>query len=175
MNRKVIWSVIALVALLLFTWVVYDGNSNNGVIYTSQQQVESATEFQQLTKEQVKEVKHDVAVSKKPDQIVKTTVGELPKVVEQNTKDYDFTIVTDPNNPTEKFDTSKYKFDQAINVNQYNIKAYKKHIRGIEYYPDKYVGADYSWKISDNGQYLGIAFLQNLDDNKTYLGVRYSW
>ena len=112
-----------------------------------------------------------------PEYIITTTVKEVPVIVEQERKNNnaDFAIVTKPDDPNYVFNPDDFKADDVINLNQYNIKAYKKRIIGVSYYHSKFASVDYSVKVSNSGHYLGVAMIQDLDKNKSYFGVRYSF
>ena len=115
--------------------------------------------------------------NKQPEYIVTTTVEEVSVVSEQERKNNnaDFSIITKPDDPEYTFNPNDFNANEPVILNQYNIKAYKKKIVGVTYYPDKYVSIDYSKRVSTSCHYLGVALMQDLDDNKTYFGVRYTF
>lgn len=119
--------------------------------------------------------------NQKPDTVTHTIVKEVPVVVERERQSAkaDFAIVTDPKHPDKKVDLGAYKETEPIVLNQYNVQAYKKILRGINYYPKSIddwtpqeITADWSRKISNDGKYLGVAAEYEFDKNRTKLGVR---
>jgi hypothetical protein len=69
-------------------------------------------------------------------------------------------------------------------LNQYNVFAYKKVIRGVNVYP-KFTGVtptgisevtyDVSRKISNDGKYIGVAGGYDFKHEEAKLGLRYTF
>jgi hypothetical protein len=114
---------------------------------------------------------------KEPVYIVQTTGKEVVKDSEQARKDNkaDFSIVTDKNNPDKVVDLKGIESDKKVQLNQYNIQAYKKVIRTIEYSSNKQATFTISRKITDDGQYIGIGAGYDFDNKRVIAKVSYSW
>jgi hypothetical protein len=137
----------------------------------------------EISKEQADEIAADVPKAQK-EYTVTTTVKDLPETAEAERKkaEADYSMITDPKNPEKSFDLSKYESTLPIELNQYNVRAYKKRLRGINYYPSTItdwkpamISADYSVKVSDSGKYLGVTAAYNWDSKKVYAGLRYEF
>lgn len=129
-------------------------------------------------KEVVETIKEIRTTEQVPVYIVQTTGKEVVKETEKAVKDNkaDFAIVTSKDNPDEKIDLEKIPEDTKVELNQYNINAFKKQLNTISYTPqEKVVEYVHQWKVSDSGHYIGAGIAQDLDDNKTYLKVTYTW
>jgi hypothetical protein len=103
---------------------------------------------------------------------------EVTKVVTQEVKKRgaDFAIVTDPQQQDKKVDLkeiARMPADTSVTLNQYNVFAYKKVIRGINVYL-KFTG-DVSRKITNDGKYIGVAGGYDFDNKKAKLGLRISF
>ena len=127
--------------------------------------------------------------NKPPETVTKTVPVEVEKVVTQYVEKQgaDFAIVTDPKNSDKSVDLKeieKLPANTPVTLNQYNVFAYKKVIRGINVYP-RFTGltpsgvseitVDVSHKITNDGKYLGVAGGYEFDDKKAKLGLRYSF
>ncbi|CQR73288.1 hypothetical protein SOV_50690 [Sporomusa ovata DSM 2662] len=129
--------------------------------------------------------------SQPPNTIVKTVPVEVIKTieVERQKSGADFAIVTDPTQPDKQVDSKeveKLPTDTSVTLNQYNVFAYKKVIRGINVYPDwnkavqgKFkldeVTADVSRRISKDGKYIGVVAGYDFEHDKAKAGLRYSF
>lgn len=139
-----------------------------------------------LQQDQIDEAARQIAElkNKKPDSITHTIVQQVPVVIEKERQasGADFAIVTDPKNPDQKVDLTKYQATDPVVLNQYNVHAYKKVLRQIEYAPKNIddwkpaeVGYTVSRKISDDGKYLGVGVEHNFDNSKTYVKLQYTY
>jgi hypothetical protein len=148
--------------------------AHNNQVKMMQDQLDSAAQ-------QIAELKN-----KPHDTIIQTVPYEITKVVRQEVekRGADFGIVTDPKNPTTPVDLkeiAKLPADTPVTLNQYNVFAYKKIIRGIDVYPS-FTGVrptgvgeatyDVSRKISNDGKYLGVVGGYDFEDKKAKLGLR---
>ena len=122
---------------------------------------------------------HDV----QPVYTITTTGDKVQKVAEtaQNNAGADFSIITDKSNPNKKIDVSAIPATSTVDLNQYNVQAYKKVLHTIEIAPDiqdksiDEVGYTVSRKISSDGKYIGIGATYNIDDHKTMVKLSYTW
>ncbi|WP_296734348.1 hypothetical protein [Anaerovibrio sp.] len=75
------------------------------------------------------------------------------------------------------------KLDKSdkVELNQYNIQAYKPVIRTVSIKPDindkgvKQVNFSISKKITKDGQYLGVGVGYDIKDKRALLNISYSW
>ena len=108
---------------------------------------------------QVSETIREIRVTEKePVYLIQTTGDKAQEVSEKASKQEkaDFSIVTDKDHPDESVELDKLDKNATVNLNQYNVQAYKKHINTIEYCPaEKTVGYTHQWKISKSGHYMG--------------------
>ena len=115
---------------------------------------------------------------KEPVYIIQTTGDKAQEASEKASKQEkaDFSIVTDKDHSDEAVELDKLDKNTTVNLNQYNVQAYKKHINTIEYYPaEKTVGYTHQWKISKSGHYMGAGLDYDTDDNRVMVKVTYSW
>lgn len=128
---------------------------------------------------QVSENIREIRVTEKePVYIIQTTGDKAQEASEKASKQEkaDFSIVTDKDHPDESVELDKLDKNATVNLNQYNVQAYKKHINTIEYYPaEKTVGYTHQWKISKSGRYMGVGLDYDTDDNRVMAKVTYSW
>lgn len=126
---------------------------------------------------------------KSPDTIIKTTPVGIIKAIEKSVakSEADFSIVTDPQMPDNEVNLKeivKLPAKTDVILNQYNVFAYKKKIRGINIYPSLTGGTstalseityDVSRKITNNGKYIGITGGYDFDNKKAKIGLRYTF
>jgi Tfp pilus assembly protein PilO len=165
----------------------------------SQQQAETSQGVEQaahnahvkMYQDQIDEAARQIAMLKnqKPDTIIKTVPIEVEKTVikEVEKRGADFAIVTDPKQPDQKVDlkeVAKLPASTPVELNQYNVYAYKKVIRGVNIYPKfngltpygvSEVTVDVSRKINKDGKYIGAIGGYDFDDKKIKAGIRFSY
>lgn len=135
---------------------------------------------------QAKEVAGEIQVIRETEQvpvyIVQSTGATVEKDSEKAVKDNhaDFAILTDPSDKDKEVDISSIPEDTKVELNQYNVQAYKPVIRQVEVGKspdgDNIVGFAISKKVSKDGKYLGVGVDHVFgNDNKTYIKVVYSW
>ena len=115
---------------------------------------------------------------REPVYIIQTTGDKAQEVSEKASKQEkaDFSIVTDKDHPDEAVELDKLDENETVNLNQYNIQAYKKQLNTIEYQPwEKTIGYTHSWKVSKSGKYLGVGADYDIDDKRVLAKVTYSW
>ena len=114
-------------------------------------------------KEVVTQIREIHTTEQVPVYVVQSTGSTVSQDVEQAREDNkaDFAVVTDPNYPDEEVKLSDIPTDTVVELNQYNVQAYKPVIRQFE--AGKVAGGDgfmiggsVSRKITKDGQYLGI-------------------
>ena len=113
-----------------------------------------------------------------------TTTGantEKQSQAAQKAAGADFSIITNKSAPNEKTDLKTLPAGSTVELNQYNVQAYKKILHTIEIVPDiqnkniNEVGYTVSRKISNDGKYIGVGASYNIDDHKTMVKVSYTW
>lgn len=128
---------------------------------------------------QVSETIREIRVTEKdPVYIIQTTGNKAQEASEKASKQEkaDFSIVTDKDHPDEAVELDKLDENETVNLNQYNIQAYKKQLNTIEYQPwKKTIGYTHSWKVSKSGKYLGVGADYDIDDKRVLAKVTYSW
>jgi hypothetical protein len=81
-------------------------------------------------------------------------------------------------------EVAKLPTDTPVTLNQYNVFAYKKVIRGIDVYPSftgitptgiSEVTYDVSRKITNDGKYLGVVGGYDYDSERVKIGLRYTF
>jgi len=182
-----------------FTWQHF--HQPQPVTAESQQQAETAAGVELAAKNvhinmlqsQLDEAAQQIAElkNKPPDTIIKTVPVEVIKTVEveRQKSGADFAIVADPKQPDKQVnlkEIAKLPADTSVTLNQYNVFAYKKVIRGVNVYPDlskavqgKFkldeVTADVSRRITKDGKYIGIVAGYDFNHNHAKAGIRYSF
>jgi len=137
-----------------------------------------------LQQDQLEEAAKQIASlkDKQPDTITHTIVQQVPVVVEKERQSSgaDFAIVTDPKNPDQKVDLTKYQATDPVVLNQYNVQAYKKILHTVSYAPKdiqdwspKEVGYSVAKKITNDGKYVGVDY--NVEDKKGIVKLEYTW
>lgn len=183
---------VAAFAVGVFTGYAIFGSQAPKIVTLPQHQAEDPKGVKQAAKAsdtplddtQAEEIAKEVATAEK-EYTISTTIEKVPEVAEAEQKKAkaDFSIITDPKNPDTAFDLSKYDSKLPVELNQYNITAYKKRLWGVTYYPKSLtnwkpamVSVDYSMRISkSSGKYMGVAAAYNTDSKKAYLGLRYEF
>ena len=118
-----------------------------------------------------------------PQYTIKTTGDKVQKAAEtaQKAAGADFSIITDKYNPTKQTSLKTLPTSSTVELNQYNVQAYKKILHTIEVVPDiqnksvDEVGYTVSRKISSDGKYIGIGATYNIDEHKTMVKLSYTW
>jgi hypothetical protein len=146
-----------------------------------------------MLQSQLEEAKAEIAAlkNKKPETVIKTVPVEVIKTVEVERKKSgaNFAILTDPASPDKPLDlneVAKLPEGTTVNLNQYNVHAYRSLLRQIEIAPDweqlaqgkfKVDSAGYgvAKKISKSGKYLGLKAQYDFDDKKGKLLTTYTY
>ena len=81
-------------------------------------------------------------------------------------------------------DLNKVPASSTVELNQYNVQAYRKVLHTVEVSPDidatgvsgiNEVGYTVSRKVTGDGKYIGIGASYNKDDHKTMVKLSYTW
>ena len=114
-------------------------------------------------KEVVTQIREIHKTEQVPVYVVQSTGATASRDVEQAREDNkaDFAVVTDLNHPEQEVKLNELDKDAKVELNQYNVQAYKPVIRQVE--AGKVAGGDgfmvggsISQKVTKDGQYLGI-------------------
>ena len=186
----IVFNVVFVVCILVWLWAMIHREQPKIETTMPQQQAETSIGVQQASENahvkldygqatQVSEIIKEIRVTEKePVYVIQTTGNEAKDISENVVKQEkaDFAIVTDKDNPEKAVELDKLDKNTTVNLNQYNIKAYKNHINTIEYYPsEKTVGYTHQWKISKSGKYIGVGIDYDTDDERVMAKVTYSW
>ena len=121
---------------------------------------------------------HDV----QPIYTITTTGSKVQKAAEtaQNNAGADFSIITDKSDPNSKVDISAIPSTSTVELNQYNVQAYKKVLHTVEVGTNDFRGVDevgymVSRKISKDGKYMGIGVSYNVENKKPLVRLSYTW
>lgn len=191
--------VLALLVFGYFAWQHF--HPPQAITGESQQQAETPAGVELaarnaqvgMLQSQLEEAAQQIAALKNqpPEKIVQTVPYEVVKTVEveREKSGADFAIVTDPANPTTPVDLNeveKLPENTAVNLNQYNVYAYKKIVRGITVYPNwgktiqgspgvNEVTVDVSRRVTKGGKYLGVAAGYDVKHKEVKAGIRYTF
>jgi cell division protein FtsB len=188
-------SAVLVIAVVLFAFHWF-GNKTQTVTFESQYQAETPQGVDVAAKNahigmlesQLKEAAEEIASlkNKPPEYIVQTVVKEVPIIVEKERvkAKADFAIVTNLKEPDKSVDLKKLPADAPVTLNQYNVHAYKKIIRGVDIYQDidrlrkgkfgvNEISFDWNRKISKDGKYVGIKGGYDFEHEKAKIAIRH--
>ncbi len=192
-KEEVVGTFILILAVLFATFFIYQvlyGSFTKPVTTIPQQQAETPAGVEKATDnahikldsgqtKQVSETIREIRVTEKePVYIIQTTGDKAQEASEKASEQAkaDFSIVTDKDHPDEAVELDRLDKNETVNLNQYNIQAYKKQLNTIEYQPwEKTIGYTHSWKVSKSGRYMGVGLDYDTDDNRVMAKVTYSW
>jgi hypothetical protein len=201
-NRKYLVGLALLLALLVFGYFLWQYfHPPQPITGESQQQAETPSGVELaahnaqvgMLQSQLEEAAQQIAVLKNqpPNTVIQTVPVHVPYVVEQQRQQSgaDFAIVTDPAHPSTTVDLQQVEqlpANTTVTLNQYNVQAFKKVIRGITIYPDwgktvqgnpgvNEITADGSRRITKDGKYLGVAAGYDFKNEEVKLGIRYTF
>lgn len=189
-TAQIVTAVILITLLVCFLVKAWEAHITKPVTTMPQQQAETPAGIEKAASnahikldngqtKQVSETIREIRVTEKePVYIIQTTGDKAREVSEKASKQEkaDFSIVTDKDHPDEAVELDKLDKDTTVNLNQYNVQAYKKHINTVEYYPqEKAIGYTHQWKTSKSGRYMGVGLDYDTDDNRVMAKVTYSW
>ena len=189
-TAQIITAVILIVLLVFFVVKAWEAHTTKPVTTIPQQQAETPAGVEKAASnahikldsgqtKQVSETIREIRVTERePVYIIQTTGDKAQEVSEKASKQEkaDFSIVTDKDHSDEAVELDKLDENETVNLNQYNIQAYKKQLNTIEYQPwEKTIGYTHSWKVSKSGKYLGVGADYDIDDKRVLAKVTYSW
>lgn len=136
----------------------------------------------QQAQDAAQEIRYIYQHDEPPEYTIITTGGDVEKQVQaaQERAGADFSIVASGDG--EKADVASIGKDGTVELNQYNVQAYKKVLHTVEVSPDieggrgiAEVGYSVSHKVSRDGKYLGVGASYNFDNDKAYVKMTYTW
>lgn len=137
------------------------------------------TEPQKVTVEPQSEAQTETGVEKAADK-AQVPVSRQQAQAAQERAGADFSIVASGDG--EKADVASIGKDKPVELNQYNVQAYKRVLHTVEASPDieggrgiAEVGYSVSRKVSRDGKYLGVGASYNFDNDKAYVKMTYTW
>ncbi len=146
--------------------------ADNAQIPVSREQAQDAAQ----------EIRHIYEHDTKPEYTIITTGGDVEKQAQaaQERAGADFSIVASQDGS--KADVASINKDKPVELNQYNVQAYKKVLHTVEVSPDieggrgvAEIGYTVSRKVSRDGKYLGVGASYNFDNDKAYVKMTYTW
>ena len=146
--------------------------ADNAQVPVSRQQAQDAAQ----------EIRYTYQHDTKPEYTIITTGGDVEKQAQaaQERAGADFSIVASQDGS--KADVASINKDKPVELNQYNVQAYKQVLHTVEVSPDidggrgvAEVGYSVSHKVSRDGKYLGVGASYNFDSNKAYVKMTYTW
>lgn len=199
-QAAILLGVVLLVAAGWLLWQYF--NQSEPVTNLSQEQAETSAGVQQaadnaqinMLQSQLSEAAQQIAAlkNKPPEKVVVTIPMEVPQIVEVERKKSgaDFAIVTDPKHPDKPVEIdqiARLPEETTVNLNQYNVYAYRKVIRGFNIMPDwsesikrgspriQEVTYDVSRRITKDGKYIGGVIGYDFKHEEAKAGFRYAF
>lgn len=195
-HRRIIGGVVLGVLLVVIAVLLFRGCKTEPQKVTVEQQTQAQTEAgvekaadnaqipvsREQAQDAAQEIRYIYEHDTKPEYTVITTGGDVEKQAQaaQKRSGADFSIVASQDGS--KADVASISKDKPVELNQYNVQAYKKVLHTVEVSPDieggrgiAEVGYTVSRKVSRDGKYLGVGASYNFDNNKTYVKMTYTW
>lgn len=195
-HRRIIGGVVLGVLLVVIAVLLFRGCKTEPQKVTVEQQTQAQTEAgvekaadnaqvpvsRQQAQDAAQEIRHIYQHDEPPEYTIITTGGGVEKQAQaaQERAGADFSIVASQDGS--KADVASINKDKPVELNQYNVQAYKKVLHTVEVSPDieggrgvAEIGYTVSRKVSRDGKYLGVGASYNFDSNKTYVKMTYTW
>lgn len=195
-HRRIIGGVVLGVLLAVIAVLLFRGCKTEPQKVTVEPQSEAQTETgvekaadnakvpvsRQQAQDAAQEIHYIYEHDTKPEYTIITTGGDVEKQAQaaQERAGADFSIVASTDGAPAN--TASISKDRLVELNQYNVQAYKKVLHTVEVSPDidggrgvAEVGYSVSRKVSRDGKYLGVGASYNFDNNKAYVKMTYTW
>ena len=163
-HRRIIGGVALVVLLVVIAVLLFRG---------------CKTEPQKVTVEPRTQAQTETGVEKAADN-AQIPVSRQQAQDAQERAGADFSIVASTDGAPAN--TASISKDKPVELNQYNVQAYKKVLHTVEVSPDidggrgvAEVGYSVSHKVSRDGKYLGVGASYNFDNKKAYVKMTYTW
>ena len=191
--------IIALCLVLVIIFLMYGCGGNKDTVTTETQEQEETPAGVDMAadnanvpltpdqaKTAAKEIRYIYTHDTKPEYTIATTGAKAADQSEAacKTSGADFAIVTNKQNPEASTDLNAISDATRVELNQYNVQAYKKELHTIEVSPNidgsgkagvAEIGYIEQFKISKDGKYIGLGVSYNIDEHKTMAKVTYTW
>lgn len=195
-HRRIIGGVVLGVFLVVIAVLLFRGCKTEPQKVTVEPQTQAQSEAgvekaadnaqvpvsRQQAQDAAQEIHYIYEHDTKPEYTIITTGGDVERQAQaaQERAGADFSIVASDDG--EKADVASISKDKPVELNQYNVQAYKKVLHTVEVSPDieggrgiAEVGYSVSRKVSRDGKYLGVGASYNFDNNKAYVKMTYTW
>ncbi|WP_337952331.1 hypothetical protein [Mitsuokella jalaludinii] len=195
-HRRIIGGVVLVVLLVVIAVLLFRGCKTEPQKVTVEPQAQAQTEAgvekaadnaqvpvsRQQAQDAAQEIRYIYQHDDPPEYTIITTGGDVEKQAQaaQERAGADFSIVASDDG--EKADVASISKDKPVELNQYNVQAYKKVLHTVEVSPDieggrgiAEVGYSVSRKVSRDGKYLGVGASYNFDNDKAYVKMTYTW
>ncbi len=195
-HRRIIGGVVLGVLLVVIAVLLFRGCKTEPQKVTVEQQTQAQTEAgvekaadnaqipvsREQAQDAAQEIRYIYEHDTKPEYTIITTGGDVEKQAQaaQERAGADFSIVASQDGS--KADVASINKDKPVELNQYNVQAYKKVLHTVEVSPDieggrgvAEIGYTVSRKVSRDGKYLGVGASYNFDSDKTYVKMTYTW
>lgn len=194
-RRRIIGGVVLCVLLVVIAVLLFRGCKTEPQKVTVEPQTQAQSEAgvekaadnaqvpvsRQQAQDAAQEIRYIYQHDDPPEYTIVTTGGDVEKQAQaaQERAGADFSIVASDDG--EKADVASISKDKPVELNQYNVQAYKKVLHTVEVSPDiegrgvAEIGYTVSHKVSRDGKYLGVGASYNFDSNKAYVKMTYTW
>lgn len=195
-HRRIVGGVVLGVLLVVVAVLLFRGCKTEPQKVTVEPQVEAQSEAgvekaadnakvpvnREQAQDAAQEIRYIYEHDTKPEYTIITTGGDVEKQAQaaQERAGADFSIVASQDGS--KADVASINKDKPVELNQYNVQAYKKVLHTVEVSPDiegergvAEIGYTVSRKVSRDGKYLGVGASYNFDSNKAYVKMTYTW
>lgn len=195
-HRRIIGGVVLGVLLVVIAVLLFRGCKTEPQKVTVEPQTQAQTEAgvekaadnaqvpvsRQQAQDAAQEIRYIYQHDTKPEYTIITTGGDVEKQAQaaQERAGADFSIVASQDGS--KADVASINKDKPVELNQYNVQAYKKVLHTVEVSPDieggrgvAEIGYTVSRKVSRDGKYLGVGASYNFDNDKVYVKMTYTW
>lgn len=195
-HRRIIGGVVLGVLLIVVAVLLFRGCKTDPQKVTVEPQTQAQTEAgvekaadnaqipvsREQAQDAAQEIRYIYEHDTKPEYTIITTGGDVERQAQaaQERSGADFSIVASKDGSTA--DTASIGKDMPVELNQYNVQAYKKVLHTVEVSPDidgwrgiAEVGYSVSRKVSRDGKYIGVGASYNFDNDKAYVKMTYTW
>lgn len=195
-HRRIVGAIIFGILAVIVAVLLFRGCKTEPQKVTVEPQSEAQTETgvekaadkaqvpvsRQQAQDAAQEIRYIYQHDDPPEYTIITTGGDVEKQAQaaQERAGADFSIVASTDGAPAN--TASISKDKPVELNQYNVQAYKKTLHTVEVSPDidggrgvAEVGYSVSHKVSRDGKYLGVGASYNFDGNKTYVKMTYTW
>lgn len=195
-HRRIVGAIIFGILAVIVAVLLFRGCKTEPQKVTVEPQSEAQTETgvekaadkaqvpvsRQQAQDAAQEIRYIYQHDDPPEYTIVTTGGDVEKQAQaaQERAGADFSIVASTDGAPAN--TASISKDKPVELNQYNVQAYKKTLHTVEVSPDidggrgvAEVGYSVSHKVSRDGKYLGVGASYNFDSNKTYVKMTYTW